>query len=404
MNTRPMQNIGFREKDGVRHFRNLLAVFIVLLTLFISVYGEDTGGRETFLKKGPYQGKYWPTYGWKSCRPEEIGMDSELLLRAYNYAANPDVYTRGLVIIRKGYIVGEAYFGNFDLYSRHPSYSVAKSFMSALIGIGIDRRIFESVDEPISHYYPELNQKKGMQVRSYFPGDLPSLRAQQRITIENLLTMTSGLEWNEDDLDSIIANDVILMALQENYVQYVLSKPIIHEPGTVWNYSSGDPMLLSGLFNRALGISAFQFGLEHLFSPIGIPQIIWENDSSGQTIGGWGIKATVREYAKFGYIYSKGGEWEDRQVVPRNWVYQSVQPVSENVNNYGYLWWLQPSLGGYDGSLIPDDTFFARGLFTQEIFVISSKDLVIVRMADDLASDVWNEVDFLAIILESLLE
>jgi len=388
----------------VKHTIKSLAVILFLSVLFISANAVDLNDRDIFLKKGSYQGKYWPTYGWKSCHPEEVGMDSDLLLRAYDYAANPDVYTRGLVIIREGYIVGEAYFGNFDLYSRHPSYSVAKSFISALIGIGIDQRIFESVDEPISHYYPELNQKKGMRVRSYLRGDLSSSGSKRKITIENLLTMTSGLEWNEDDLDSIIANDVILMALQENYVQYVLSKPIIHEPGTVWNYSSGDPMLLSGLFNRALGISAFQFGLEHLFSPIGIPQIIWENDSSGQTIGGWGIKATVREYAKFGYIYSKGGEWEDRQVVPRNWVYQSVQPVSENVNNYGYLWWLQPSLGGYDGSLIPDDTFFARGLFTQEIFVISSKDLVIVRMADDLASDVWNEVDFLAIILESLLE
>lgn len=388
----------------MKHTIKSLAVILFLSVLFISANAIDINDRDIFLKKGLYQGKYWPTYGWKSCLPEEVGMDSDLLLRAYDYAANPDVYTRGLVIIRRGYIVVEAYFGNFDLYSRHPSYSVAKSFMSALIGIGIDQRIFESVDEPISHYYPELNQKKGMRVRSYLPGDLSSSGSKRKITIENLLTMTSGLEWNEDDLNNLIANDVVLMALQDNYAQYVLSKPIIHDPGTVWNYSSGDPMLLSGLFNRVLGISAFQFGLEHLFSPIGIPQIIWENDPVGQTIGGWGIEATVREYAKFGYLYSKGGEWEDRQIVPENWIYQSVQPVSENVNNYGYLWWLRPSLGGYDGSLIPDDTFFARGLFTQEIFVIPSKDLVIVRMADDLTSNEWNEVDFLTIILESLLE
>ena len=388
----------------MKHTIKSLAVILFLSVLFISANAIDINDRDIFLKKGLYQGKYWPTYGWKSCLPEEVGMDSDLLLRAYDYAANPDVYTRGLVIIRRGYIVGEAYFGNFDLYSRHPSYSVAKSFMSALIGIGIDQRIFESVDEPISHYYPELNQKKGMRVRSYLPGDLSSSGSKRKITIENLLTMTSGLEWNEDDLNNLIANDVVLMALQDNYAQYVLSKPIIHDPGTVWNYSSGDPMLLSGLFNRVLGISAFQFGLEHLFSPIGIPQIIWENDPVGQTIGGWGIEATVREYAKFGYLYSKGGEWEDRQIVPGSWIYQSVQPVSENVNNYGYLWWLRPSLGGYDGSLIPDDTFFARGLFTQEIFVIPSKDLVIVRMADDLTSNEWNEVDFLTIILESLLD
>lgn len=391
------------EMNEMRYCRNALAIIIALSTLLIPAYGKDADGRDTFLKKGLYQGEYWPTYAWKGCRPEEVDMDSELLLRAYDYAANPDVFTRGLIIIRKGYIVGEAYFGNFDLYSRHPSYSVAKSFMSALIGIGIGQGIFESVDEPIYNYYPELNQKKGIRVRSFFPEVLPSSRAQRRITIENLLTMTSGFEWNEDDLNSITASDIVLMALQEDYVQYVLSKPIIHEPGSVWNYSSGDSMLLSGLFNKVLGITAFQFGLENLFSHIGIPQIVWENDPSGQTIGGWGIEASVREYAKFGYLYSKAGEWENGQVVPKSWVYQSVQPVSENVNNYGYLWWLRPSLGGYDGSLIPNDTFFARGLFTQEIFVMPSEDLVIVRMADDLYPDKWNEADFLTIILESLL-
>jgi CubicO group peptidase (beta-lactamase class C family) len=331
-------------------------------------------------------------------------MDAEILLRAYDYAANPDVHTRGLIIIRKGYIVGEAYFGNFDLYSRHPSYSVAKSFTSALVGIGIDRGLFESVDEPIYHYYPELRQKKGIRVRSYFPeGDL-STGPHRGVTIENLLTMTSGFEWIEDDLNNILENDVVQMARQNNYVQYVLRQPLIHEPGTVWNYSSGDSMLLSGLFNRVTGFSAFQFGLENLFTHIGIPNIVWESDPSGQTIGGWGIEATVREYAKFGYLYSKDGEWEGWQLVPVNWVYQSIQPVSESVNYYGYQWWLRPSLGGYENPLIPNDVFYALGLFTQQIFVIPSKDLVIVRMANDLTGHEWNEVDFLTLILESLFE
>ena len=214
----------------MKHTIKSLTVILFLSVLFISANAIDINSRDTFLKKGPYEGEYWPTYGWKGCRPEEVGMDSELLLRAYDYVANPDVYTRGLVIIRKGYIVGEAYFGNFDFYSRHPSYSVAKSFMSALIGIGIDRRMFESVEEPIYFYYPELNQKKGVRVRSYYLEEPPSSGAQRRITIENLLTMSSGLEWNEDDASNLVASDVVQMALQKNYVQYVLSKPIIHEP------------------------------------------------------------------------------------------------------------------------------------------------------------------------------
>ncbi len=388
----------------MRHCRNSVLGLVLLSILLIPGYGEDAEGRETFIKKGPYQGPYWPTSYWRSCHPEEVGMDSELLVRAYDYAANPNVHTRGLIIIRKGYIVGEAYFSNFDRFSRHPSYSVAKSFTSALVGIGIDQGLFESVDEPIFHYYPELNQKKGMRVRNHFPGDLFYSGPQKRVTIAHLLTMTSGFEWNEDDLENILENDVVQMALQNDYIQYVLSKPTVHEPGTVWNYSSGDSMLLSGLFNRATGLSALQFGLDNLFVRIGIPSIVWENDPSGQTIGGWGIEATVREYAKFGYLYSKNGEWESRQLVPRSWVYRSVQPVSESINYYGYQWWLRPSLGGYENALIPNDTYFALGLFTQQIFVISSKELVIVRMANDLTSDEWNEVDFLNLILESFYE
>jgi CubicO group peptidase (beta-lactamase class C family) len=379
-------------------------VSIVLSILIIPAFGEDTNGREIFIKKGPYQGPYWPTFGWRSCRPEEVGLDSEYLVRAYDYAANPGVSSRGLVIIRKGYIVGEAYFANFDLFSRHPSYSVAKSFTSSLVGIGIARGLFESVDEPIYHYYPEMIQKKGVRVRSYLPGNYLSSSPMQKVTIRTLLTMTSGFEWNEDDLNNIIKNDVVQMAVQDDYAQYVLRKPIIHEPGTVWNYSSGDSMLLSGLFNRATGLSAFQFGLDYLFSHIGIPNIVWQSDPTGQTIGGWGIEATLREYAKFGYLYSKDGEWESRQIVPESWVYRSVQPVSENMTHYGFQWWLRPALGGYENTLIPNDLFYALGLFTQQIFVIPSKDLVIVRMADDLTSEEWNEVDFLTLILESLFE
>jgi CubicO group peptidase (beta-lactamase class C family) len=379
-------------------------VFALLSMLVIPAFGEDTNGRDTFLKKGPYQGPYWPTSGWRSCLPEEVGMDSGLLIRAYDYAAKPGVKTRGLIIIRKGYIVSEAYFRNFDLYSRHPSYSVAKSFTSALIGIGIDRDLFESVDEPIYRYYPELIQKKGVRVRNYLADDRIHSSPGKQIKIENLLTMTSGFEWHEDDLDSIIENDVVRMALQDDYVRYVLGKPVTHEPGNVWNYSSGDSMLLSGLFNRTTGLSAFQFGLQNLFIPIGIPNIVWESDPSGQTIGGWGIEGTIREYAKFGYLYAKSGEWEGRQVIPRSWVNQSVQPASESIRHYGFQWWLRPSLGGYENSLIPNDTFFALGLFVQQIFVIPSKDLVVVRMADDLSGDEWNEVDFLNLILESFLE
>lgn len=366
------------------------------------------------MKDGEYQGVYWPTEAWKSCRPEEVGMDSALLLMVYPYVANPNFASRGAVIIRKGYIVAEAYFNGFDRDSSHPSYSVAKSFTGALIGIALEAGILRDVSDPITLYFPDLIKKKGMHIRSrqgilspvslrdYSPGFTES-GEQARITIRHLLTMTSGIDWNEGDRDDL-TSDVLYMALQDDYVEYVLQKSLAHEPGTVWNYSSGDSMLLSGIIHSALGVSAFDFGKEHLFDPIGIPDVHWESDPAGRTIGGWGITATVREYAKFGYLYSQNGRWEDRQVIPTAWVRESLQPVSEDVAHYGYQWWLLPAFSGWEDSIVPRDTHVAIGLFEQQIFVIPSEELVIVRTADDIGSSGWNELEFLTLVLKSILE
>ena len=171
-----------------------LLIFVFLIPCFVlSGQGENPSLREDFLKKGLYEGPYWPTHGWKSCSPEEVGMDSGTLLSVYDYVANPAVQTRGMTIIRKGYIVAETYFSGYDQYSRHPSYSVAKSFMSALIGIGLEQGVFGYLEEPIYHYYPELNRKKGVQIRSLFLQDVPEPWARRRIIIEHLLTLSSGL-------------------------------------------------------------------------------------------------------------------------------------------------------------------------------------------------------------------
>lgn len=385
-----------------RSIRYLFIVCVFIFSFVLSGLGNSFSQKEDFLKKGPYEGPYWPTNGWRSCNPEDVGMDSATLMGVYDYVANPAVHTRGMAIIRKGYIVAETYFSGYNRFSRHPSYSVAKSFMSALVGIGLEQGIFEYIDEPIFHYFPELNKKKKTQIRGAFLQSPPAPGARKRITIEHLLTMSSGLKWNEIDYFNDSSNDVFLMADTYDYIQYVLGKPLEYEPGTVWRYSSGDSMLLSGLFTRALGISSYAFGSENLFRPLGIPNIIWDSDPAGHTIGGWGIRATIREYAKFGYLYLKKGKWEDRQIVSESWVYDSLMPVSENIDFYGYQWWLLPVFDGYEDSIIPRDTHIAWGLFTQQIFVIPSEDLVIVRVANDPGSSEWDELEFLTQIIKSL--
>jgi CubicO group peptidase (beta-lactamase class C family) len=322
------------------------------------------------------------------------------------------MFTRGIVIIRKGYIVGESYFGGDNQNTRFESYSMAKSFMSAIIGIALDRRSLQSVDTPIYNYYPELMQKKGIRVRGKILNETFSTTAEtesailppsekKNITIEHVLHMSSGLEWNESEID--LLSDVPQMILSEDYIQYVLSKPLTHEPGTHWRYSSGDSMLLSGIIERATGRTAYEYAYDNLFLPIGMPGISWESDPAGHTIGGWGIDATIREFAKFGHLYLNKGWWDGEQIVSETWVDESVRPVSEEVDFYGYQWWLVPDSDENTGSIVPDDVFYAQGLLNQNIFIIPGEDIVIVRTASDLLSEKWSRMEFLRLVMEAIL-
>jgi CubicO group peptidase (beta-lactamase class C family) len=389
-----------------------LCLLLILIVAILSSYSGEIQSRDDFLGKGKYQGEYWPTTDWISCRPEEVGIDSQKLMKVYDYVADPEMFTKGIVIIRKGYIVGEAYFGGNNEYTRFESYSVAKSFTGALIGIALDQEILQSVDTPIYNYYPELMQKNGIRVRGGILDESISSAAEKAseilppaekrsITIKHVLQMSSGLEWNESDID--LSSDVPQMLMSEDYIKYVLSKPLTHEPGAFWRYSSGDSMLLSGIIERVTGRTAYEFGYDNLFLPIGMPGISWENDPTGHTIGGWGIDATVREFAKFGHLYQKKGQWDGQQVVSEAWVDESVRPVSEEVDFYGYQWWLNPDSGGNPGLVVPDDVFYAQGLLNQNIFIIPGEDIVIVRTATDLLSEKWDRMEFLTLVMESIL-
>jgi len=165
-------------------------------------------------------------------------------------------------------------------------------------------------------------------------------------------------------------------------------------------------MLLSGILERAVNRTAYEFAQEHLLRPIGAEGITWSSDPAGHTIGGWGISATVREYAKFGYLFLRNGEWDGQQIVPRQWIDHSTQPANDNITWYGYQWWLVQALAGFQNSIIPPDTFIAWGIYTQQIFVIPEKEIVIVRVGNDSnpANDEWREVEFLTLVLQSMNE
>ena len=380
-------------KKGKTPGRLLVLLFVILL---MGCASEDTRPQFGSHSHPP---EYWPTDDWRSIDPAEVGMDAVGLQQTYDYVANPNINAQGFVVIRNGYIVLEGYFGKFNMNSRHESFSAAKSFTSALIGIAIEEGYLSGVDETIGTFFPQLNEP-GMD------------EAKKEITIQHLLTMTSGLEWNEDDYLDLFRNDAIRMLFSTDLIRYVLDKPLLYEPGEHWYYSTGDSMLLSGVIQNATDMTAYQFALEHLLKPIGLSQIRWLQVRPGYTHGGMGIQATVREFAKFGYLYLKKGRWDSRQVVPETWVEESLAPVRSPSNRevisdeYGYQWWLLPSLIGYEHSIIPPSTFLAWGIFSQQIFIIPEEDIVAVRVGWDIYSqtDEWDEIEFLTLILKAITE
>lgn len=375
----------------------ITAILILFIAYGASSADDEKPGFDKYLGQGKYTGEYWPTDDWRTCRPEEAGMDSTKLLQAIEYAASPGFNTDGLVIIRKGHIVGEAYFGNFKSNSKHTSHSMAKSFTSALIGIALDKGLIKSIDEKICQFYDQWDCTDEDDLRS-------------RISIRHVMTLTTGLDWKEDWSPGYTGrNNTLEMARESNYLDYMLEREGLHKPGTRFIYSTGDPMLLSGVIQKATGFTALEYAKKNLFSKIGTPGITWGHDPAGNTITAWGIEATARDYAKFGYLFLNKGRWEDKQIVSEEWVEKSTKtdPSVAMWRAYGYLWHVNlPYRLRWSGSseprgTIPRDGYMAEGVLGQNIFIIPSKDLVIVRVANQTKGGM-DLVKFLTMVLSAI--
>jgi CubicO group peptidase (beta-lactamase class C family) len=342
-----------------------------------------------FIASGSYQGEYWPTAEWRTCRPEDVGMDSRSLYTAYEYAGRSEFVTEGVAVVRRGYVVGEEYFRGYGATTRFASYSVAKSFLSAVVGVAIETGSIPGVDQLAYPYFDAWRS----------PGTDERKRA---ITVRHLLTMQSGLRFTDATSGGIAGTDIEGILNAADSVAYVLDLPSVYDPGTHWNYSSGDSILLSGIVQAATGRSVLDLGREHIFERIGIRTMTWSSDSAGHTIGGWGIGATVRDYARFGYLYLKNGSWNGEALVPEPWIRQSLLPAGPAVGWYGFQWWLAPLFSNDPRNAVPGDTFAAQGLYLQKIFVIPSWDLVVVRVGTDQGSSTWSDTEFLGRILVSI--
>jgi CubicO group peptidase (beta-lactamase class C family) len=311
------------------------------------------------------EGIAWPTTDWESTTPAMQGMDSTALEGVADYCEGHGC--RAVVVTRHGRLVWERYWEGWTKNSTDIGWSVTKSVTSALVGIAVAEGYIDDIDQSAADFIDEWQGTD-----------------EAQITLRNLLSMTSGLQWDETYSGE---SDVVKMFTAEDQLAYVLEHTLAYEPGTNWHYSSGDAELFSRILRVATGIEAKDYAQEKIFDVLGMPTTIWPTDAVGHTETYCCVTTTAREFAKFGYLYLRGGRWQDEQVVPGEWVWESTRPSQSLFPGYGLFWWL-PDLAD-----APADTYEAVGLFQKRIYVIPSLDIVAVRLG---ATDsTWNDNDFL---------
>ena len=272
--------------------------------------------------------------------------------------------TTAFLVVHDDELLYERYFDGYDESSIQTSFSMAKSFASALVGIAIDEGHIKSVDEPITNYIPEL------------------LERDERfgsITIRHLLTMSSGIKYEEggtlpwgdeaDDTKTYYATDLRELALENSRIE--------GEPGRYFEYNNYNPLLVGLILERATGTSVSRYMEEKLWKPVGMEADgSWSLDST--SIGfekmESGVNALARDFARFGMLFAKEGNWRGEQLISRGWVRDSTRPdaSTDPSLDYQYFWWVDTPDG--------ENHFSARGNYGQYIYVAPEKDLVIVRL------------------------
>lgn len=370
----------------------VLSLLILLSILLVSRLVIDSVEKNKVFSFNS-ESSYWPTNGWQVSSPEEQGMDSTILANLFNALKKPTLKRQirdniaekvfniptfdfldidSVFIVRNGFIVSEAYSSDNGKDKLNLILSNTKSFISALFGIAMDKGYLSDIDQPVLDFFPDLKMKN-MDSR------------KQSLTIRHLLTMTCGFDWPETETDySNFENPYNQMIYSENWVEFVLNKPMANEPGTAFNYNSGCSQLLATIIHNKTGKNSFNFAKKTLFNPLGITDYEWgladipdDPNKEGVLNGASDLQMRVRDMAKFGYLFLKGGHWDNQQIISKHWVEESTKRhvafkgfISLLLDDYGYQWFIH-SFGFH--------SFGGRG---NCIFVIPELEIVAVFISD----------------------
>lgn len=308
-----------------------------------------------------------PGDDWQVSTPAEQGLDPELVAQLYYNASRLEtIYS--LLLFKNGYLIAEDYFHTGSAEQQVNIQSVTKSITSALVGIALDQGCLTSLDQVMTEFFPE------------FESQITDPRKRQ-ITLRQMLQMRAGYPWEE-------SHPALWEGLLSgHFLPLIKEFPLTTDPGTEFQYSNLTSYLLGVIVARSCEMDLKTFAQEHLFSPLGIEPGFWQQDWDGYYLGFADLNLTAHDMAKVGLMYLNDGVYADRQIVPADWVHDSLQIYSENAwkisvgrnwrdNGYGYQWW-SVRTGNHRYSL-------AWGHGGQQIALLDELDMLIVVIADPL--------------------
>ncbi len=286
----------------------------------------------------------------------------------------PHIFTT--TVHKSGELVFETYKGGYKNKVR-TTRSITKSIISTLYGIAIQQGYLNNLDEKIISYFPEYRSSK--------------LDKQiEKVTIRHLLSMTSGIDCSDKQPKGFFRSS--------NWSKFYIQRPILHEPGVKFNYSSASSHLLSALLYKLTSLNVYDFAKVNLFGPLGISNSNWSHDQQGYYHGGFGLDLSTSSITKIGQLYLDGGSVSGKQVISQAYIAQATSQKTsggfpEN-DAYGYHWWV--------GSSNAIHYYYAAGLGGQYLFVVPSHDLLVTITSDSRRPHLENKKVFTDIILPSL--
>lgn len=320
---------------------------------------------------------------WPQAAPASQGIDNDLLLQ-YKSGIERGQYgpVHSWLIWRNGFLVAEFYFAGSNPHQLHPVYSVSKSVTATLTGLALASGALPSLQFKVLDAFPEY-------------ANLAETSPQKAaITLEDLLTMRSGIAWDEGSLPyTNPGNSCNQMMRSEDWIGFLVTQPLAYTPGTKFRYNTGVTVLLGELVARRTQETIPEFSAANLFKPIGIDTYYWEPAPRGVTNCGGGLHLYPRDMLRIGVLYLNGGQWQGKQVVPAAWIEQCLQPhvILTNGFQYGYQWWRK----SFDKDGSPISLHIAWGYGGQFIFLLPSLNMVMVSTGADYESTYEGVLKFL---------